>query len=661
MRSIKGKIICAMVSLITATSSLLVVFSSFLSYKSAVDSTEYCFNSMSELSSQRIQWQFNSYINVAIDTGYVSRLSSPSVSDEDKIAIINSKIDIYNFSEGGFADKDGNSPDGKNYADTDYFQAAMRGETHIVKPNLSEDTGELEMLFSAPIWDEGNVNTTPVGVVFFSPDSDLLNDIMRSIKISENSDAYIIDSDGNTIADVNTQLVKDGENIEELAKNDNNNDGYDSLAKIHSKMRNGEHGFDSYKLNGVKKYIAYSPIKDTDGWSLAIYAPEKDFLNGTFKSIFVTVLIMIICTLITIVVSIVLANSIGNPMRQCSERMKKLVDGDLKSPVPVVKGKTETAVLADATSTVVSCINGMIADMRRILGAMADGNFNIDTENSESLYVGDFNAIIKEICTINEKLSSTMSQINIAADQVNSGSDNVASGAQELSQGATEQASAVDQLASTIRIISGQISNNSSNCSNAHEIVNDTVAYIKNANNEMKNLTDAMNNIDDKSGQIRNIIKTIEDIAFQTNILALNAAVEAARAGEAGKGFAVVSNEVRNLASKSANAAKDTTVLIEQSITAVENGTSIVASAVDVMNKVGEKSNEVESIVHSIAEASRTQAEMIEQISTGIDQISSVVQTNSATSEESAAASEQLLGQATALKDLISTFTLKEE
>jgi len=657
MRSIKGKIIVSMVSLITVTSLLLAVFSSILSYKSAVESTKFSFNSMSDLFSQRIQWQFDAYTNIAIDTGYIAKLSSVIITEEDKLKIIKEKVDIYNFSEGGFAYRDGRSPDGTNYSDTEFFKAAMRGETYIMKPTLSKDTGELEMLFSAPIWDKGMANTTPVGVVFFSPDSDLFNDIMRSVKISENSASYVLDRDGNTIADVDTDLVRNGENIEELAKKDKE---YASLAKVHVNIRNGEHGFDTYKLKGVKKYISYCPIENTDGWSLAIYAPEEDFLEGTFRGIFVTALITFICTAITIVISIILANSIGRPMSLCSERMKKLANGDLKSSVPVVNGKTETAVLAEATSTVVSSINGMIADMARILEAMADGNFSVDTEKSKSLYVGDFNALIKEICSINEKLSSTMSQINIAADQVNSGSDNVASGAQELSQGATEQASAVDQLASTIRTISENIADNSSNCSNAREIVNDTVSYITKANNEMKHLTEAMNNIDDKSSQIKNIIKAIEDIAFQTNILALNASVEAARAGEAGKGFAVVANEVRNLASKSANAAKDTTVLIEQSVNAVENGTHIVASAVDVMNKVGQKSNEVESIVKNIAEASKSQAEMIEQISTGIDQISSVVQTNSATSEQSAAASEELSAQATALKDLISTFTLKE-
>ncbi|MDE5740940.1 MAG: hypothetical protein K2H90_00660 [Oscillospiraceae bacterium] len=200
---------------------------------------------------------------------------------------------------------------------------------------------------------------------------------------------------------------------------------------------------------------------------------------------------------------------------------------------------------------------------------------------------------------------------------------------------------------------------NSNNCANARAFVNETAGYVEGANREMERLTEAMNNISSTSDQIGDIIKAIEDIAFQTNILALNAAVEAARAGEAGKGFAVVADEVRNLASKSAEAAKDTTVLIEHSMDAVAKGMSIATATAAAMNNVGEKARSVEEIVGKIAIASEQQANMIKQINVGVEQISSVVQTNSATAEQSAAASEELSGQASTLKDLIGMFTLR--
>ena len=251
-------------------------------------------------------------------------------------------------------------------------------------------------------------------------------------------------------------------------------------------------------------------------------------------------------------------------------------------------------------------------------------------------------------------------EINVASVQVNSGGMQVSGASQALSQGATEQASAVQQLSASIHEISNQVKENSTNSNQANDLVQETTREVQRGNEHMQNMLSAMTEINSASSEISKIIKVIDDIAFQTNILALNAAVEAARAGSAGKGFAVVAEEVRNLASKSADAAKHTTALIEGSIASVEKGATIAQDTARSLESVAEKTREVEKLIDTIARASSEQADGIRQINTGVDQISQVIQTNSATAEQSAAASEELSSQANLLQEQVGKLKLNE-
>jgi len=240
-------------------------------------------------------------------------------------------------------------------------------------------------------------------------------------------------------------------------------------------------------------------------------------------------------------------------------------------------------------------------------------------------------------------------------------SSQVASGAQSLAQGTTEQASSIEEFSATIADISMQIKNTANNADLANREVVSTSEEVINSNSQMQEMKLAMNNINAKSAQISKIIKTIEDIAFQTNILALNAAVEAARAGSAGKGFAVVADEVRNLAQKSADAAKNTTMLIEETVQAVERGSQIVDITAQSMINVVAGSDQVRDFVNDIARTSKEQSDAVSQILIGVEQISSVIQSNSATAEESAAASEELSSQADLLKQHVNQFQIQKD
>lgn len=362
---------------------------------------------------------------------------------------------------------------------------------------------------------------------------------------------------------------------------------------------------------------------------------------------------------ITLVLCLYLTRMITRPIHELEVSAGKIVAGDFNIDI-AYKSKDELGKLAEAFRDMTSILGDIISDASRLLREMADGNFDVRTK-AEERYVGDFRSLLLSIRKLNRDLSVTLAQINSSADQVSSGANQVSYGAQALSQGSTEQAASVQELAATISSISQQVKETAENALEARNQSSSAGDRVEECNRQMKDMTMAMEEITRTSNEIGKIIKTIEDIAFQTNILALNAAVEASRAGNAGKGFAVVADEVRNLASKSAEASKDTSDLIESVMGAVTQGTKITNATAKSLMQVVDEVRAASGTVDKIANAAEVQADAVEQVSVGIDQISSVVQTNSSTAVESAAASEELSSQAEVLKNLVAKFMLREE
>ena len=378
-----------------------------------------------------------------------------------------------------------------------------------------------------------------------------------------------------------------------------------------------------------------------------------------FSSI-MTVCLIVGALALSLLLGTVIANSIAKPMALCCDRLLKLGEGDLQTPVPEIETKDEVGQLAHATDAIVTSLKNIIRDIDYLLGEMSTGNFDIHTQD-ESFYCGDTRSILLSVRKINRNLSATLSMIDQSAEQIAGGAEQVSTGAQALAQGATEQASAVQELSATIADIGNVSQKNAKTCQQAMDHSQEAGDRVSESTRSMEKMVVAMGNISNASEQIGKIIATIENIAFQTNILALNAAVEAARAGNAGKGFAVVADEVRNLAGKSDEAAKATKILIENAITAVSEGEANVGDVRKALEETSVNAQRVMEDIQAIAAAAAEQSEAISQVTEGIDQISAVVQTNSATSEESAAASEELSGQAAIMKQEMQKFHLRAD
>ena len=657
MKSIRTKITLSLILTVLVGLVASGIASIIPNYNSTMSTVEQMMRETAVLAAGRVEQELAAYKNVVMDAGHDQQLADPDVPLEVKQAVIDKRAAMHNFQRGNIIGTNGISIfDGKDYSDREYVKQAMQGNIYVSEPLISKITGQLSIMVAAPLYAEETYGSSIVGVIYFVPKETFLNDIVSAIQIGENSRAYMINKTGDMIADITLDTIT-VQNIEAEALND---PALAELSSIHEAMRRGEIGFGEYTSGEDKMFAAYAPVGDTDGWSIAVTAPQLNYLESTRNAMVINVAVIVISILLSVVIALVLANNISGPMKACVNRMKLLVEGDLDTPMPQIKSKDESGVLARSTASLVEGLRIVIGDIDLLLNEMANQNLNVHTEHEE-VYVGSFRNILLSMRHMKVELSRAMTQVNHSSQEVAMASDHLSASAQSLSQGTTQQASSVEELASRVREISEQAKKTADGALDVRSKTHEAGREVSLCNQKMQNLVEAMDKIQTSSEEIEKILKTIDDIAFQTNILALNAAVEAARAGSAGKGFAVVAEEVRNLAGKSAKAAQNTSELIGNSTEAVHMGTEIAQNTADVLMEVVNSIQAVVDAIDQIATVSKEQSEEVGQVSEGINQISVVVQSNSANAQESAAASEELSAEAACLKQLVDQFTLAAE
>jgi methyl-accepting chemotaxis protein len=646
MKYLKSKLIVFVSLLLVLTVGFLTALTSIFHYQSSIEEAKKNSSYLAASYQQGIDSVLDIYRNQIKITASKSFLTDGKTSAAEQKRLLEEEAQVSGFNYITIADSNGNNDKGDQIGDQEFFKQAVNGVTCISSPLVKGDT-DIVFYIGAPIGSTGKVLYGLLPYKAFS-------DELTKIKIGESGYAFVTDKAGKTVIHPDAGNVSNPKDYFELAKQD---PSYEPTAKIFKAMMDGktDTGFSYY--NGVRRLVGYTPLSGPEGWSVAVTTPLTQIEGNVRLTLLMSVITGLLLLAVSILIVRVFAQRITKPILEATQRLERLAHGDLQDDVELTKGKDESARLILALHNTIRELRSYIMDISHVLNAVANSDLTV---TSSVEYMGDFVPIQTALKKILSSLNATLKNIACSAEQVGASSAQVALGGQNLAANSTEQAATTESLVSSLETVSSHIKDNAQYTLTIKDMTESAILETRQGDEEMKKLQESMVSIDSSSKKIQEIIHIIDDIAFQTNILALNAAIEAARAGEAGKGFSVVADEVRELAGKSADAAKQTTDLIHSTMESVAQGKRNTESTAVVFEKIVEQTNTIDTLVSKVYQSLKRQADSVAQLEDGMQKISMVTQSNSATAEESAATSEELLSQMQMLKELIMQFQLSD-
>ncbi|MEY8353637.1 methyl-accepting chemotaxis protein [Lachnospiraceae bacterium 54-53] len=646
MKYLKNKLLLFISMLLIFTVIFLTGISSILYYRSSMDEAKKNSSYLAAAYQQGIDSVLNIYRNELEITAMKSFLTDGKTPAQEQKRLLEEEADVSGFNYLAVADAKGSNERGDQIGEELFFQEAQNGTAYISDPFLNEEQ-KLTVYIGAPIAGTGKV-------LYGSLPYEAISAELTKIKIGESGYAFVVSRSGFTVIHPDESNVSDPKDYFELAKQD---PSYEPTAKIFGEMTSGKTGTGFSFYNGVRRLVGYTPLSGPEGWSVAVTTPLTQIEGNLRDTLLMCVAVGIVLLLISIAVTRIFSQRITRPILAATRRLELLAQGNLQEDIEPEKGRDESARLILALQNTILGLRSYITDISNVLNAVAARDLTI---KSNVQYKGDFVPIQTALEQILQSLNSTLRNIMHATDQVRASSSQVALGGQNLAENSAEQAATTESLSNSLDVVSRHIQDNAEYSLSMKNMTEAALLETRQGDEEMQRLQQSMASIDASSKKIQSIIHIIDDIAFQTNILALNAAVEAARAGEAGKGFSVVADEVRELASKSADAAKQTTDLIHSTIQSVAQGKQNTELTAGVFQKIVEQTNAINTLVSKISESLKSQAKSVSDLDEGMQKISTVTQANSATAEESAATSEELLSQMQMLNELINEFRITE-
>ncbi len=586
-------------------------------------------------------------MTIAGDPRMNSTASDPTATQTSRNDVLTEAAEIYELYTIALYDLDGQLLQGIDGAPENLnsgFLTLLQETDNLTTASSTIFQEHLGITMGMPVKENEETAFYVVGVYKY----DTLNDVISSINLGKHGMAYMVNREGivtghpdSSVALSQSSLLQlSGGNTEEI-----------------SRVTTGETGATEFVINGQEMLVAFSPIRGTQ-WSLVIQTPKSDYNHLINASMLVAILSTLAVLVISILLVLRLSRSISRPVKSVTNRMITLSDGDLHTEVASVHSGDELEVLTQTLDATVESINHYISDIQQVLTQVADGNLCAESQVD---YKGDFTLIRTSLRTILQSMNETILGFRNAAVRLAHMSEELNGQSGQLHQASVEQNQSTEALVHEVSNVKERLVNVTENSSQTRIKTEEITRYVQNANTQMTALSEAMDNISGNAQEITKIAKSIDDIAFQTSILAINASVEAARAGESGKGFAIVADEVKQLASKSAEAAQSATDIVSNTKNIIQTGVELTADTADSLRDISSVSDQINAISDQLVVAVQSQENALAIIEERIASISAIADRNLQNAVGMEQSSGLLEKEAEALRSQVKNFIVKEE